>query len=190
MSQSKTSKPKRPAATPIAPAPPVTPAAEKIAVQPMARAVEKIVVEPPPQTKKIAAETAPRPAEKIAAVIALPQPMRRPPQGAADQLLAAYRTTLASVGESQRAVASGVSALALEMTGLAQATLTEAGDSAAALAGARSLADAVEIQFGFVRRSFASLIAGSTRLSEIGARLASEASRPIVAPLSGSARPG
>ena len=76
------------------------------------------------------------------------------------------------------------------MTGLAQTALTEAGDNAAALMRAGSFADAVEIQFGYARRSVASLIAGSIRLSEIGARLMTEASRPIVAPLGGSARTG
>jgi hypothetical protein len=71
---------------------------------------------------------------------------------------------------------------------LARANLTAAGDSAAALAGARNLADAVQIQFGFARRSLEAMAASSARLIEIGARLASEASRPIVAPLTGSPR--
>jgi phasin family protein len=165
MSESKAPKPKRLPATPIAVTQPAAQPAPKIAVQPVRPA-----------------------AEKIAAATALPRPVRGSSQNAAEQLLSVYRATAASVGESQRAVASGVTALALEMTGLARATLTEAGESAAALIHARNFADAVEIQFGFARRSFASLIARSTRLSEIGARLATEASRPIVAPLGGSAR--
>jgi len=153
MSESKNSKPKRLAQTPIA-----------------------------------IARPAPPPAEKTGPVTALPPPRRHSPQNMTEQLLAAYRTSLASVGESQLAVASGVTALALEMTGLAQATLTEAGDGAAALSLSRNFADAVEIQFAFARRNFAALIAGSTRLSEIGAHIASEASRRIAAPLGGSAR--
>jgi len=144
----------------------------------------------PVETPVAATEPAPPPAEKITAVAMLPQLTRRSPKSAADQLLASYHSTLASVGESQRAVANGAKALALEMTGLAQTTLTEAGDSAAALMRAGSVADAVEIQLGYVRRSFASLISGSTRLSEIGAKLMSEASRPIVAPFGGSGRTG
>jgi hypothetical protein len=122
-------------------------------------------------------------AEKIAAVAALPQPVHTPVRSTGEELFAACRTTLAAIGDSQHAVASGVKALALEVTGIAQASLTEAGDSTAALIGARNLADAIEIQFGYARRSLAALIAGSTRLSEIGATLISEASRPIVAPL-------
>jgi hypothetical protein len=198
MSESKGFKSKRPAPKAVATTPPATKAADKITAQPAAQPAPNIVA-PPAVTEKIAAQpmaqtaktiadiTAPA-AEKIVAVTVLPQPVRRSSQNATEQLLAAYRTTLSSLGESQHAVVSGVRALTLEMTGLAQATLTEVGDSAAALTRARNFADAVEIQLGFARRSFASLIAGSTRLSEIGARLASEASRPIVAPLGGSAR--
>ena len=146
------------------------------------RPIEPIV------TSVAVTQPAPALAEKITAVTTLPQLTCRSPKSAADQLLASYHSTLASVGESQRAVANGAKALALEMTGLAQTTLTEAGDSAAALMRAGSVADAVEIQLGYVRRAFTSLIGGSTRLSEIGARLMSEASRPIVAPFGGSAR--
>ena len=144
----------------------------------------------PSETPAAATQPSPPPAEKITAVTTLPQLTRRSPKSAADQLLASCHSTLASVGESQRAVANGAKALALEMTGLAQTTLTEAGDSAAALMRAGSVADAVEIQFGYVRRVFTSLIGGSARLSEIGAKLMSEASRPIVAPFGGSARTG
>jgi hypothetical protein len=135
------------------------------------------------------AEPPPPPAEKIAAVSPLP-PSVRAPQSATEQMLAAYRASLAAVGESQRAIACGMTALALEMTGLAQTTLTEAGDGAAALSRARSLTDAVETQFDYARRSLAMLIAGSTRMSEVGANLMSEASRSILAPLSGTTRAG
>jgi hypothetical protein len=155
-----------------------TPAA---AAKPLAEAVEGIAATAVAATEPVAPV-----AEKIAAVPAFP--LRRVPQNASDELLAACRTTLRSVGESQRAVATGVKALALEIAGMAQASLTEAGNSATALIGARNFADAVEIQFGFARRSFAALIAGSTRLSEIGATLMSEISRPIVAPMGGAPR--
>ena len=135
------------------------------------------------------ARPAPPLAKKTDPVTALPPP-RHSTQNMTEQMLAAYRTSLASVSESQRAVASDMKALALEMTGLAQTTFTDAGDSAGALIRARTLADAVEIQFGYARRSFASLIAGSTRLSEIGANLLSQTSRPMLVPFTRSARAG
>jgi len=154
MSESKESKPKRPASPPIA------------------------VSEP--------AEAA----KKITPVAALPQPIRRSAKTASDQMFGTYRETLASAGEAQRALATGMRALALEISGLAQTTLTEAGDSAAALMRAGNLAAAVDIQLGYTKRGVASLIASSTRLSEIAATLMTETSRLIAAPLGGSARIG
>ena len=177
---------KKIAIAPAAAPKPAMPTAESIVTatppsvsQSTAQLPEKIVA----ATPGVAAEPPPPASEITISVPALPPPAPKPPAAASEELIAACRTTLASVGDSQRAVATGIKALALEMTGMAQASLTEAGDSAAALVGARNLADAIEIQFGYARRSFAALIAGSTRLSEIGATLISEASRPIVAPL-------
>jgi hypothetical protein len=138
-----------------------------------------------------AAAASPEPAVVARAatpIVALPQPLRQRAQVAADDMLATYWGTVVAIGQSQHAVASGVKALVLEMSGMAHANLTAAGDSAAAMIGARSFADAVEIQLGFARRGLDSLLAGSARLSDIGARLASDASRPIVAPLTGARR--
>jgi hypothetical protein len=143
-----------------------------------------------PAGPSIAASEPVEAAKKIAPVTALPQPVRRATKTAPEHLLGTYRDTLASVGEAQHALAKGMTALALEMTELAQAALTEAGDSTAALIRAGNLSAAVEIQLGYSQRSVASLIASTARLSEIGMRLMTEASRPIVAPLSGSARTG
>ena len=144
----------------------------------------------PAETRTTAIEPKPLPIEKITAVTTLPQPVHRSPRSASEQLLDSYRGSLASISESHQAMANSATALLLEMTGLAQSTLTEAGDCATALIRAGSFADAIEIQLGYARRSFASLMAGSTRLSEINARLVSEVSRPIVAPFSGSVRTG
>jgi len=162
MSETKASRAKRPSAAATAPAAAKAPTAEAAT---------------PPEPVAALAVAAP-------AVARQPKPAR--PHGTADELFAGYRGTVAAIGEYQRTIASGVKALALEMSGLTGANLTAAGDSAAALLGARNFADAVEIQIGFARRSLDALVTGGIRLSEIGARLASEASRPIVAPLAGS----
>jgi hypothetical protein len=106
--------------------------------------------------------------------------MLRPQQAGADKLFAAYWETLASIGQAQAAMASNVTAIALEMSGLARSNLTAAGDSVAALFGAKSLADAVEIQLGFARRSLDAVAEGSTRLGEIGLRLANDAAKPVL----------
>jgi hypothetical protein len=125
---------------------------------------------------EVSAEALPEP------VTALPLPMPRPQMTGAETFLASYRATLASIGEAQAAVASDVTAMALEVSGMARANLTSAGDSVTALLGARNFADAVEIQLGFVRRSLDMLAGGSTRLGEIGLRLASDAAKPVTRP--------
>ena len=112
-----------------------------------------------------------------------------PPHRAArttEDMLLGYRRTVATICEAQRAALSGFKALALEMSGIAGAQMTAAGNHVAALAGARNVADAVEIQLGFARRSLDTMVAGGSRLGEIGARLVSDASRPIVAPFAGT----
>jgi hypothetical protein len=134
----------------------------------------------------LAAITEPAPAlpePALSNVAALPLPPQHHMQDfGADKLFAAYRATLASIGASQAAIASDVTAMALEMSGLARSNLTAAGDSVAALISARSLVDAVEIQLGFARRSLDAMTDGSTRLGEIGLRLASGAAKPILGP--------
>ena len=115
----------------------------------------------------------------------LPAPLRRRPAIAGDTFLAACRTTLAAIGESQTAIATDVTTMALEMAGLARSNLTAAGEGVTALLGARSFADAMEIQLGLARRSLAAMVDGSTRLRELGLRLANDAAKPILAPFGG-----
>ena len=93
-----------------------------------------------------------------------------------------YWATLASIGASQAAIVSDVTAMALEMSGLARSNLTAAGDNVTALLAARSMADAVEIQFDLARRSLDAIVDGSTKLGEIGLRLANDAAKPLLGP--------
>ena len=129
-------------------------------------------------------------ARKIVPAVAVSRPVHRSSKTASEHVLATYCSALILVGESQQAVARGLTTLAIEMTELAQTTLTEAGDNAAALMRAGNFVDAIKVQFGYIRRSVASMVGASTRISEIGANLMTEASRPIVAPPSGAARLG
>jgi hypothetical protein len=115
-----------------------------------------------------------------AAVVTLPVPARRRPSG--DAFLSTYQKTFAAISESQSAVTADFTALVFEMNGLAHANLTAASESMAALFAAKSLADAVEIQLGFARRSFDALVDGSTKLGEIGLRLANDAAKPMLTP--------
>jgi hypothetical protein len=118
-------------------------------------------------------------------VPALPAPVPATPRSNADKFVSACQEALASLGRAQAAVAADVTAMALEVGGQARSSLTAAGDSATALLKAKSLVDAVEIQFGFARRSLDAMAACSTRLGEIGLRLASDTAKPILGRLAG-----
>lgn len=104
------------------------------------------------------------------------------PQRAGD-LFAAGRTALDALADSQTAMARGFEAMAIEATALARSGFSAAADASSAMLGARTLADAIEIQAGFARRSIDAALDGSARLSEIAVRSTAEASRPILARL-------
>jgi hypothetical protein len=118
-------------------------------------------------------------------VVTLPTPMRRRPQASGEAMFAAYHRTIASIGESQTAVASNFTAMALEMNRLAHANLTAASEGMAALFAATSLVDAIEIQLGLARRGLDAMVDGSAKLGEIGLRLANDAAKPMLEPFSG-----
>jgi hypothetical protein len=129
-----------------------------------------------PESDPVVALPAPDP------VAALPAPIQHQQQAGADKLLNACQATLASICASQAAIASGMTAMALEIGGLTRSNLTAAGDGVTALFGSRNLADTVEIQLGFVRRSLDAMVGGSTKLAELGLRLANDAAKPVLSP--------
>jgi hypothetical protein len=159
-------------AKPAVTAPPETEAAPVETTPVEANPVEANPVEANP----IAALPAPEP------VVALPVPAPRRQQAGADKLLNACHATLASICASQTAIASDMTAMALEIGGLTRSNLTAAGDSVTALFGSRSLVDAVEVQLGFARRSLDAMVSGSTKLAEIGLRLANDSTKPMLGP--------
>jgi len=131
--------------------------------------------------------TKPAPAAPAVMNVA-PIAMRRDREAAAETFLAFGQSALTSFSESQAAIARGIEALALEMTGLARSGIVSAGESATALLGTKNLADAIEVQIAFARRNMEAIFGGSVKLTEIGVRLASEASRPILSRLGDPAK--
>jgi Phasin protein len=86
----------------------------------------------------------------------------------------------AALAESQAALARGLEALSAEMAGLALAGINTVADTAKKFLGIRTLSDAIEVNAGFTRSSFDALVGGSAKLSEIGVKLASETSQPLL----------
>jgi hypothetical protein len=122
----------------------------------------------------------PAAAPALPAPEAIPAIARRRSEAATREFLGFSQNAMASLAESQAAMARGIEALALELTGLARSGMEAAGDSTTALLGAKTFADAIEVQIGFARRSIDTLIGSSAKFAEIGVRLANEASRPIL----------
>src|SRR5207244_210322 len=89
----------------------------------------------------------------------------------------------AVLADAQAALARGVEAFAVEATALSRAGTVAASDAALALLGARTMAEAIEINATLAQREFDTLIAGSARLSEIGVAAWREAARPFLAGL-------
>lgn len=88
-----------------------------------------------------------------------------------------------ALAEVQAAFARGCEEIVVEMTGIAGSGIAAAADAAMAMLGARTFAEAVEINAGLARRGAGAMIEGSAKLSDIGAKAASAASRPILSRL-------
>jgi hypothetical protein len=93
------------------------------------------------------------------------------------------REAFAAVVQSQAAVVRGLEALSAELAGLALSGIDAATRTATDMLAVKTLSDAIEINAGFTRSSFDALVGGSVKLSELGARLAAEASQPILTQL-------
>jgi hypothetical protein len=93
------------------------------------------------------------------------------------------REAFAALVQSQTAVARGLEALSAELAGLALSGIDAAARTATDMLAVKTLSDAIEVNAGFTRSSFDTLVGGSAKLSELGAKLAAEASQPILTQL-------
>jgi hypothetical protein len=93
------------------------------------------------------------------------------------------REAFAAFVQSHAAVARGLEALSAELAGLALSGIDAAARSATDMLAVKTLSDAIEVNAGFTRSSFDALVGGSAKLSELGAKLAAEASQPILTQL-------
>jgi Phasin protein len=85
--------------------------------------------------------------------------------------------------QAQTALARGLEALSAEMAGLTLSGIDSAACTASDMLAVKTIADAIEVNAGFTKRSFDTLIGGSAKLSELGVKVASEASQPILTQL-------
>jgi Phasin protein len=90
---------------------------------------------------------------------------------------------LAALVQAQTALARGLEALSAEVTGLTLTGIDTATRTATDMLAVKTIADAIEVNAGFTRRNFDTLIGGSAKLSELSVKVASEAAQPILTQL-------
>ena len=90
---------------------------------------------------------------------------------------AAAETAWTAFAEAQSALARGFERAAVEVTGISRSGMAATADAAVALLGARTFAEAIEINAGLARRRVDAMLEGSARLSEIGATAITDASQ-------------
>jgi hypothetical protein len=154
----------RPEITPVEPRA-AEPAAEAAAAEPIRTVAPEAAVIPEPPPEIAAAMTEPMPPPAIVAASA----------AAGDSWIA--------VADAQAALARGFEEFAVEVTGLTRTGAVAGADAALALLGARTLAEILEINAGLARRGMDAAITGSARLSEIGLKTMTDASKPLLARL-------
>ena len=129
------------------------------------------------------------PVEVVAPVVTVAAPPSVEGQAAAaksssgEEVADFGREVFAALVQSQTAVARGLEALSVEVTGLAISGIDAATRTATDMLGVKTLSDAIEVNAGFTRSSFEALVGGSAKLSELGMKLATEASQPILTQL-------
>jgi hypothetical protein len=172
MSDAKAKRLARDSARGEAAAEPVAAAAEPTAEATAAPAVNERPADAA-ETLALAAATAP-PRQPVLG--AEPAPGKSAPAAADDAW-----TALAA---AQSALARACEEMAVEVCGITRSGIAASTDAALALLGARTFAEAVEINAGLAQRGFDAIVEGSAKLSEIGVKAMTEASRPLITRLS------
>jgi hypothetical protein len=177
----------RAAAAGANPAETVNPAATSpVAGEPVESPAEELI---PPETPADVVIPPEAPAEVVAPVVTAAAPPKvDSPTAAAktasgEEFTELGREVFAALVQSQTAVARGLEALSAEVAGLAISGIDAAARTATDMLGVTTLSDAIEVNAGFTRSSFDTLVGGSAKLSELGMKMATEASQPILTQL-------
>jgi len=98
-----------------------------------------------------------------------------------DEVADFAREVYEAFAQSQEVLTRGFEALGLEIVGLARSGIDRAARTASEALAVKTLSDVLEVNAGFARDSFDTLLEGSTRLSELGLKFAREATQPFFA---------
>ena len=89
------------------------------------------------------------------------------------------RENLAAVLRANAALTEGLEAISKEVMGYARNSFEDAAETATALLAAKTFEDVVQLNSDFAKASFERIVERSTKLSEIGVKVANEALAPL-----------
>ena len=89
------------------------------------------------------------------------------------------RENFAAVLRANAALTEGLEAIGKEVMGYARSSLENAAEAATALLAAKTFEDVVQLNTDFAKASLERMIERSTKLSEMGAKVANEALAPL-----------
>jgi phasin family protein len=89
------------------------------------------------------------------------------------------RENFAAVLRANAALTEGMEAIGKEVMGYARNSLENAAEAATALLAAKTLEDLVQLNGDLAKASFERMVARSTKLSEMGVKVANEALAPL-----------
>ena len=89
------------------------------------------------------------------------------------------RENFAAVLRANAALTEGLEAISNEVMGYARNSFENAAEVATALLAAKTFEDVVQLNTDFAKASFERMVARSTKLSEMGVKVANEALAPI-----------
>jgi len=147
-------------------------------------AAPTIIPEDPPAPDVVTAAVAePMPEIVSAPPSAVAEPVLEIVSAGAEPQADSVEDAWTAFTEAQAVLARGFEEIAVEVTGMTRSSLAAAADATVALLGVRTFAEAVEINAALAQRGVDAMIEGSAKLSEIGVKAVSEASRPILSRL-------
>jgi phasin family protein len=89
------------------------------------------------------------------------------------------RENFAAVLRANAALTEGIEAIGKEVMGYARNSLENVAEAATAVLAAKTFEDLVQVNSDFAKASFERLVARSTKLSEMGVKVANEALAPL-----------
>jgi phasin family protein len=158
---------------------PIAAAAEKVAEKVMTKVTEPVIEAPASVAQRIVASISPKPFNSMVKYMATLSPT--PPFKGYDDVTAFGKANLDAFIQANQVFAKGIEELSKEVMSLTQVSLENAAAAAKAIFQAKSIKDVVELNADYTKTSFDKFVANSTKLSELGVKVATDALAPVTA---------